>query len=694
MQELQSIELDERYLIGHGGSGKVFFGRFEGKKVAVKRVDLMDTDEREEEALKKLNHLNVVKLYHVESHKVFKYFALELCDASLDQLFLKDGHSKKYKGPPLPHHFTVLLQLASGLEHIHSKNLIHRDIKPENVLIHIGSDETVTMKWADFGLSKPVNERGTFTLSGLRGTANWMAPELLNSFGDNEGPIRGTIRSDIFAEGLVLGYFLANGLHPFGSDDFKVASNIKKNKPVHLKKIQPPSAQELIIKMLENNPENRSTSTEVVLQIEKIKEMEIKLFKLLGAPYVDLEEVKSLIDEGVDINCANEEGFTPFLHLIKGCNTKTNLKETMQFLIENKIHVNSKDNDGWNALHFLCRLYGKPDLIDLIQMLVRSEMSVASTDNEGRNALHLLCKHYRLNNLDAIIVILIDNGIDAKSYTKENLNALHFSCIYYGRENLIGVVKLLIERGIDVNLKNNSGETALQALCRNYRYAKWIKIIQMLIQSGTDVNNRNYEGWNALHTICKSNHYNRDLFKEIRLLIHHGIDVSSTNDYGWNALHILCQNYGKGNLIEIIRLLTQNGVDINSTYHGDWNALHILCRNYKKENLIEIIRLLIQNGIEVNSTNDVGCNVLHILCKNYGKGNLIDIIRLLIQNGIDVNSTNEDGWNVLHMLCKNYKKKKVADIIHLLIQNGIKENSATTNGMHCGFCAEAIKMAI
>jgi serine/threonine-protein kinase/endoribonuclease IRE1 len=72
MQELQSIELDERYLIGHGGSGKVFFGRFEGKKVAVKRVDLMDTDEREEEALKKLNHLNVVKLYHVESHKVFK----------------------------------------------------------------------------------------------------------------------------------------------------------------------------------------------------------------------------------------------------------------------------------------------------------------------------------------------------------------------------------------------------------------------------------------------------------------------------------------------------------------------------------------------------------------------------------------------------------------------------------------------
>jgi serine/threonine protein kinase len=70
--------------------------------------------------------------------------------------------------------------LASGLEYIHSKKLIHRDIKPENVLISIDSTtELVTIKWADFGLSKFVNERGTFTLSGIKGTTNYFAPELL-----------------------------------------------------------------------------------------------------------------------------------------------------------------------------------------------------------------------------------------------------------------------------------------------------------------------------------------------------------------------------------------------------------------------------------------------------------------------------------------------------------------------------------
>jgi serine/threonine protein kinase len=164
---------------------------------------------------------------------VVRYFALELCKASLDQLFPANDATPKYNGPPLPNHFTVLLQLAYGLEYIHSKNLVHRDVKPENVLIHVDSNQKVTMKWADFGLSKTVNERGTCSISEVKGTKNWMAPELLKD--DRGGEQRGTIKSDIFAEGLVLGYFLAKGIHPFGSfSSSKIPSNIKKYKPVNM----------------------------------------------------------------------------------------------------------------------------------------------------------------------------------------------------------------------------------------------------------------------------------------------------------------------------------------------------------------------------------------------------------------------------------------------------------------------------
>ena len=134
----------------------------------------------------------------------------------------------------MPPTFDVLNQLALGLEYIHKSGLIHRDIKHENVLIWVNPEKNlVLMKWADFGLSKPVNEHGTCSMSGVSGTFDWLAPELLKILlGDVEAK-RGTIQTDVFAEGLVFGCYLTDGLHPFGSR-FQIAANILTNNPVNL----------------------------------------------------------------------------------------------------------------------------------------------------------------------------------------------------------------------------------------------------------------------------------------------------------------------------------------------------------------------------------------------------------------------------------------------------------------------------
>jgi serine/threonine protein kinase len=100
------------------------------------------------------------------------------------------------------------------------------------------------MKWSGFGLSKQVNERGSHSMSGVRGTHNWMAPEILKIMTEeNDGKTtspdirpRGTVKSDVFTAGLVFGYYLLDGDHPFGSA-VNVLPNIVKNRPVNLTSI-------------------------------------------------------------------------------------------------------------------------------------------------------------------------------------------------------------------------------------------------------------------------------------------------------------------------------------------------------------------------------------------------------------------------------------------------------------------------
>jgi serine/threonine protein kinase len=143
----------------------------------------------------------------------------------------------------MPPEKEVFHQLAKGLAYIHQNRLIHRDLKPENVLIWGDSTgEKVVMKWADFGLSKTVNERGSHSISGSnRGTDNWYAPEILSikiqkeeeNGKDDTTHQRGTVKSDVFSEGLVFGYYLLGGDHPFGSP-INVSPNIVKNEPVNL----------------------------------------------------------------------------------------------------------------------------------------------------------------------------------------------------------------------------------------------------------------------------------------------------------------------------------------------------------------------------------------------------------------------------------------------------------------------------
>ena len=163
--------------------------------------------------------------YHGQYHGLilfhFRFFVLELCAATLE-----DYCKGRYQGP-LPGEGECLLHMAQGLRYIHHNNLVHRDIKPENVLISLPNGEgQVQLKISDFGLCKSTTERGTFSVSGAKGTPIYLSPEILKLDEKERIGNRSSLASDVFSLGCTFHYFLTKGGHPFPGTTYKIISNI------------------------------------------------------------------------------------------------------------------------------------------------------------------------------------------------------------------------------------------------------------------------------------------------------------------------------------------------------------------------------------------------------------------------------------------------------------------------------------
>lgn len=159
----------------------------------------------------------------------------------MDQLFLKDDNPKKFKGL-MPTVKDVILQLANGLEYIHSLQLVHGDIRPENVHLFVPTNGSAPalVKWAGFALFKQLDKLGGCALTQVKGSLIWMAPELLELYLPSIKSSSATAavwkrlqRADVFAAGLTMFYYLTGGFHPFGKRD-QIVANIQRWTEMHL----------------------------------------------------------------------------------------------------------------------------------------------------------------------------------------------------------------------------------------------------------------------------------------------------------------------------------------------------------------------------------------------------------------------------------------------------------------------------
>ncbi|WP_062203737.1 serine/threonine-protein kinase [Streptomyces sp. NBRC 109706] len=171
--------------------------------------------------------------------------------------------------------------VASGLAVAHAAGIVHRDVKPENILLD-NSKEQPTALLTDFGVAKLIDEPRHGGRSGVVGTPDYMAPEIVEGL-----PPRAAV--DIYALVTVL-YELLAGFTPFGGGHpGAVLRRQVTEKAAELPGL-PKELWELIQQCLAKAPASRLRAAELASRLRELQP------SLAGLPPLDLGDPTE--DEG------------------------------------------------------------------------------------------------------------------------------------------------------------------------------------------------------------------------------------------------------------------------------------------------------------------------------------------------------------------------------------------------------------
>ncbi|GMJ01833.1 hypothetical protein like AT1G04700 [Hibiscus trionum] len=220
LQIIKNADIEELQELGSGTFGTVYYAKWRGTDVAVKRIKescfsgrpsererLTAEFWREAQILSKLHHPNVVSFYGVVTdgpEETMATVAEYMVNGSLRNALLKKDRALDRRRKVI-----LALDAAFGMEYLHSKNIVHFDLKCDNLLINLKDPQRPICKVADFGLSRI--KRNTLVSGGVRGTLPWMAPELLNG-----SSTRVSEKVDVFSFGIAL-WEIQTGEEPYAS---------------------------------------------------------------------------------------------------------------------------------------------------------------------------------------------------------------------------------------------------------------------------------------------------------------------------------------------------------------------------------------------------------------------------------------------------------------------------------------------
>jgi hypothetical protein len=464
-------------------------------------------------------HENVVQVYHhgLLWYRDSYFIDMELCNLSLHDYI----HQKtpvqlpeslqpflKGDGSSLPQIWTIMSQIAKGVEYIHSQHQIHRDIKPSNgaaaryiadllVLYSL----TDVWKLADFGLSTDGTSKSYVTTHYGYGTPGYRAPELLM---DDE--MKYTNKVDIWATGCIL-YELATGKRLFYNDWEIFAYHSSNGKmEIVLSDTFDELSSSVIIKnvlnMIQIDPSTRTSAAtlaqEFINQFQRTQtnqQIGIQLDAVISSinlltPMDQPEEIQPVAEQHPEAGAdETKRVLAPALPVVRfpGYNlpwavSSKKIGDVMD-LLNAKADVDARRKDGETGLMWAAKL----GLTEIAKMLVVAKANLDIKATEGNTALIFAVRSRHTEIVKLLVDAKANVNIQGHNSTTALISAAGRGCIE--------VVKVLLDAGAHVNIKRIYGETALMCAAGNGQAA----IVKVLLDAKANVDARDIDGYSALH---------------------------------------------------------------------------------------------------------------------------------------------------------------------------------------------------
>lgn len=252
-------------LIGRGTFGSVYIGtnRETGASCAIKEVDIIADDPKSAECIKQLEQ-EIKVLGHLKHENIVQYYGSEVVDDHL-YIYLEYVHPGSINRYVREHcrditesivrNFTR--HILNGLAYLHSTNTIHRDIKGANLLV----DASGVVKLADFGMAKHLTGL-SYELS-LKGSPNWMAPEVIKAVMQKDGNPKLALAVDIWSLGCTVIEMLT-GKPPWSEFEGPQAMFKVLNRTPPIPEMLSSEGKDFLLRCFLRNPVERPSAVELL----------------------------------------------------------------------------------------------------------------------------------------------------------------------------------------------------------------------------------------------------------------------------------------------------------------------------------------------------------------------------------------------------------------------------------------------